>query len=250
LAATWHYTKHEGKIMRGRIIMRNVILAVVAILVVCAQFAQCESIETDVPPYQSKGTVMVPMRAIFQWLGAEVGFDSGTGLITAKRGEQTVSLKPGDKAATVNGEEKTMSTPAESKDGRTFVPVRFVAESFGADVTWEASTATVKIKDRERVGTMVVDRQELASQSGRPAEKGVAGRGNNKIGRVVQFLNAEDVGDEKAPRVVVVSLEDDGSIVWAACSRPLYKKLQGGGRVEIEFPKKRGEYSRVVRVVK
>jgi formylglycine-generating enzyme len=138
--------------------------------------ALCEPIKTDAPAYQSKGTTMVPMRAIFEWLGAEVSFDSATGLITAKRGEQVVSLKPGDRTATVNGESKTMSAPAETRQGRTFVPLRFVAEAFGADVGWDASTGTVTVKDGVNSGTLLV-----APVSRAPSVKSGAKAGDVRI---------------------------------------------------------------------
>ncbi len=140
-----------------------------ALTLVSAPALMCEPIPTDAPAYQSKGTVMVPMRAIFEWLGAEVSFDSATGWMTAKRGQQVVSLKPGDRTATINGEKKTMSVPAASKAGRTFVPVRFVAEAFGAEVAWNQQTNAVSVEAGDRLGTIFVDRRPHSAEN--PAVK-------------------------------------------------------------------------------
>ena len=145
--------------------MRHVLFLMMALTVMSAPALMCETIQTDAPAYQSKGTVMVPMRAIFEWLGAVVSFDSATGWITATRGEQVVSLKPGDRTATVNGEKKTMSTPAEGKAGRTFVPVRFVAEAFGAAVAWDQQTNVVSVEDGDRRGTIHVGRPPRSAES-------------------------------------------------------------------------------------
>ena len=146
--------------------MRNVLFLMMALTLVSAPALMCEPIKTDAPAYQSKGAVMVPMRAIFEWLGAEVSFDSATGGITAKRGEQIVSLKAGSKTATVNGETKTMSASAESRNGRTFVPVRFVAEAFGAEVKWIASEETALITDGARSGSLAVgNRRDARAQA-------------------------------------------------------------------------------------
>ena len=148
--------------------MKNVLFLMMALTLVSAPALMCEPIKTDAPAYQSKGTVMVPMRAIFEWLGAEVSFDSATGGITAKRGEQVVSLKAGSKTATVNGETKTMSTSAESRNGRTFVPVRFVAEAFGAEVKWYSASKTATVVQGTRVGTLKVPSEVLSLNPDKP----------------------------------------------------------------------------------
>ncbi len=57
----------------------------------------------------------------------------------------TVNLLVGSKKALVNGEKKELDVPAFTENDRTLVPVRFISESFGAQVGWEESTQTATV---------------------------------------------------------------------------------------------------------
>ena len=59
--------------------------------------------------------------------------------------ETMVKLEIGNEKATVNGETKELDVPAFTEQGRTFLPIRFVAEALGANVNWDAATKTVTI---------------------------------------------------------------------------------------------------------
>lgn len=59
--------------------------------------------------------------------------------------ETTIKLEIGSEKATVNDETKTLDVPAFTEQGRTFLPIRFVAEALGANVNWDAATKTVVI---------------------------------------------------------------------------------------------------------
>ena len=59
--------------------------------------------------------------------------------------ETMVKLEIGNEKATVNGETKELDVPVFTEQGRTFLPVRFVAEALGANVNWDAATKTVTI---------------------------------------------------------------------------------------------------------
>ncbi len=76
------------------------------------------------------------MRAIFESLGADIGWDADTKTVTAQKGETEISLKVGDSTAYVNNAPVKLDTPAEIKNSRTLVPLRFIAESLGANVNW------------------------------------------------------------------------------------------------------------------
>ena len=102
-------------------------------------------LHTDVPPIILQGRTMVPLRAIFEALDIEVEYDAATRTITGTTDEINIQLTVDSTRATVNGEEVTLDVPATVIDGRTMVPVRFIAESTGAEVEWEARTRTVLI---------------------------------------------------------------------------------------------------------
>lgn len=102
-------------------------------------------IAADVPPVVVSGRTLVPVRALFESLGASVGWDEPTQTATASKGTTVVSVQIGSTTALVNGSEITLDVPAQTIEGRTMVPARFVAESLGATVTWENATETVYI---------------------------------------------------------------------------------------------------------
>lgn len=104
-----------------------------------------KALDFDVPPQIINGRTMVPLRVIFEALGATVEWDNDTSTVTADNKLYNVKATIGIKTMTVNGETKEIDTPPIIIDGRTLVPVRFVAEAFNCGVQWEADTQTVII---------------------------------------------------------------------------------------------------------
>ena len=101
----------------------------------------------DQPPVVVDGRTLVPLRAIFEALGAEVDYEQSTQTVTAVRDNITVSLTIGSNILTKNGEQITLDVPAQIIGGRTLVPARAIAESFGAEVIWDAATRVVTITE-------------------------------------------------------------------------------------------------------
>jgi len=99
----------------------------------------------DVPPQIIGGRTMVPLRAIFEALGAGVDWNASTQTVTASDGDTEVILTIGSTSPTVNGRVVTIDQPGIIVSGRTLVPLRFVAESFGVTVDWNAASRTVTI---------------------------------------------------------------------------------------------------------
>jgi len=98
----------------------------------------------DVPPLIQHGRTLVPMRAIFEALGAQVYWEDATSTINAYRRESAIVLQIGNRTAWVNGPSRQLDVPPVIIGGRTMVPLRFVAESLGAEVAWDgAVTVTV-----------------------------------------------------------------------------------------------------------
>lgn len=107
----------------------------------------------DVEPQLINDRTMVPMRKIFEDVGAKVSWDEKTQTVTAIRtvsdnygiDTTTVKLTIGSNIITVNGVEKTMDIAPVIIEGRTLVPVRFISEALGAKVDWLADKRVVKI---------------------------------------------------------------------------------------------------------
>ena len=102
-------------------------------------------LEFDVLPQIIDERTFVPLRAIFEALGAEVEWDGVTQTVTAKRDKSTVSLTIGRNIINVNTETVELDVPPQIIDGRTLVPARAVAESFDCIVDWDGKTHTVTI---------------------------------------------------------------------------------------------------------
>lgn len=99
----------------------------------------------DQLPVIENDRTLVPLRAIFEALDAEVLWDGETRTVSATKGEQSVSLTIDDVNATVNGTAVVLDVPTKIINDRTMVPVRFIAQSFGAAVDWAPETRTVII---------------------------------------------------------------------------------------------------------
>jgi hypothetical protein len=99
----------------------------------------------DGKPYISGGRTYVPLRVIAEGFGAEVTWVQQSKGINITLGDKVISMQIGSTKAMVNNEMVLMDAPPEIKDGRTFVPIRFVSEMLGAEVEWIQSTRTVKI---------------------------------------------------------------------------------------------------------
>ena len=106
-------------------------------------------VDFDVLPILEDGRVLVPMRKIFEKLGAVIEWADETATVTATKGETVITLKIGDKVAHVNGEALKLDVPAKVVDGRTLVPIRFISESLGYDVSWDGLNQLVIIKTAE-----------------------------------------------------------------------------------------------------
>jgi hypothetical protein len=98
----------------------------------------------DVPPIIEDGRTLVPLRTIFEALGATVEWDNDTQTVTAFKADTEVKLVIGGQAFK-NGSPVFLDVPARIISGRTMVPLRFVSEAMGCAVEWDNDTQTVNI---------------------------------------------------------------------------------------------------------
>ena len=101
----------------------------------------------DVMPVIVNGRTLVPMRGIFEALGAQVTWIEPTRTVVGSRDRKYIKLRIDSDTYYVDGieQEKKLDVPATIINGRTMVPVRFIAESFGEQVNWNNDTKTVEI---------------------------------------------------------------------------------------------------------
>ncbi len=102
-------------------------------------------LEFDVPAQIINDRTFVPLRVIFEAMGAEVEWDGDARKVSAVKGDTTVEMTIDSTVMSVNSQEITLDVPPQIVDDRTLVPARAVAESFGAEVEWDGDTRTVII---------------------------------------------------------------------------------------------------------
>jgi len=93
-------------------------------------------ITLDTPAYIKSGRTYLPVRALGESLGAQVSWDEGNRTVTLKRGEDQVEMVINDYNIRINGSYTTMEVVPEIVGGRTMLPARYVAEAFGALISW------------------------------------------------------------------------------------------------------------------
>lgn len=104
-----------------------------------------EKTEFDVQPVMESDRVLVPMRAIFEKLGATVSWDNDTSTAIAVKDEKVIIIQINNTKAFVNTEVKELDVPARLISDRTLVPIRFVSEALDCNVDWNQEEQTVII---------------------------------------------------------------------------------------------------------
>lgn len=122
----------------------------------------------DQPPLLVNGTTLIPFRPILEALGAQVHWEQATGKVIASRGATQIVLNTRENIASVNGEKVLLDVSARVVNGRTLVPVRFIAESLGAQVHWDQERELVQVT-LVRVEGIALNKSELELEPGETA---------------------------------------------------------------------------------
>ncbi len=145
-----------------------------------------KTLPTEVPPVIKSGSTLVPVRVISESLGADVTWDPNTKKVTIVKNSDTVVLTVGGRNVTKNGEALAdLQAPAQIINGKTFVPLRFVGEAFGAGIEWDGTAKTVKIShDEKRAGMtpeQLLEKSTVAMMAYDTYKFKVAGTGKTEI---------------------------------------------------------------------
>ncbi|HEX7057515.1 MAG TPA: copper amine oxidase N-terminal domain-containing protein [Bacilli bacterium] len=108
-----------------------------------------EYLVSDQAPINKNGSIMVPLRLIFESLHAAVTYSPADKKITGKKGNLTIELQVGAKTAYKNRQPIALAQPPVIINNRVYVPIRFIGEALGARVNWNSASRTVEIKTRE-----------------------------------------------------------------------------------------------------
>ncbi len=131
---------------------------------------------TDCQPMEADGRILVPLRGIFERLGASVDWDRSSQTIMATKNGLRVKLSIGQLDAMVNGNNVHMDVAAALVGGTTMVPLRFVSEALGGYVNWDQANHEVSITSsteynlhkRDGDNAQPPPRQERPPQQTRP----------------------------------------------------------------------------------
>jgi hypothetical protein len=132
----------------GHLIAASVIaLAVASVAPAQAQnvtiIVNGQQVAFDQPPIERSGRVFVPLRGVFERLGATVVYDNG--VINATGSGHSISLHIGSTVAIVDNNQQTLDVAPFLVGARTLVPLRFISQALGAYVDYNGNTQTVTI---------------------------------------------------------------------------------------------------------
>lgn len=148
-------------------------------------------VDFDVEPQIINDRTMVPMRAVFEALGAKVIWESDTKTALAYRNGTNIRIKVGDSYIIKDDTAIKLDSPAVIVDGRTLVPVRAISESFGYEVGWDGVTRTVNISSAADFNSTGIS--EEVSVYGIPP---YSGQPYTVINNDVPYFSAEDMVTE------------------------------------------------------
>ena len=100
----------------------------------------------ETPPVMENDRTLVPMRFLFEQLGADVQWEEATQTATATLANKAVAFSIDENDASVNSQTVTMDVPARLINDKTMVPLRFLSENLGYTVTWDEATNTAIIE--------------------------------------------------------------------------------------------------------
>lgn len=136
-------------------------ISILLFLVLCLGMSSAEGNEINVtldgevmileePVYIIDGRTMVPVKFVFEPLGLEVKWDGENRIASGHKEGLDIYMPIDGSEASINGETVLLDVPATIIHSRTYVPIRFVAESTGAEVAWNPNTRTVSIMSVEK----------------------------------------------------------------------------------------------------
>ena len=101
----------------------------------------------DVEPVIENDRTLVPFRTIFEAMGCAVYYSSSDGkqIVSARRGNDSLTLTIGENKMYFNGREIGLDVPAKIKDSRTLVPLRAISEAFECEVDWNGDNKTINL---------------------------------------------------------------------------------------------------------
>lgn len=106
-----------------------------------------ELIQFDVLPIIENDRTLIPLRGLFDKIGAAVTWDSSSKTATVTKDDMVLSFKIDHFDVIINNAVKYMDTPVRLVDGNTMIPLRFLSEELGYRVDWDDMNNSIKISE-------------------------------------------------------------------------------------------------------
>lgn len=124
-----------------------------------------KSVTSDVSPVIIKERTLIPLRAVFESMGAQVTWNESNRIAEVSMGSSAVQLDIDGQAAFVNGNQAAMDVPALIINDRTMIPLRFVGESLNCGIGWDDLTRTVSIQSPVAKSLTTISSVEIQEKS-------------------------------------------------------------------------------------
>lgn len=158
------------------------------------------TLELKQAPYIDNGSVMVPLRGVFEQVGIKVHWGGKDRKVTATSNNQEIVLKIGSKTGYVNGKEFSLNSPPIIKNNTTYVPLRFLITHSGFLVNWDQKSKTVSISTLKPSNRTIneSDQSTQADTKNQPLVKGkvLDSTGKPVSGVTVRFLYLNSVAKD------------------------------------------------------
>ncbi|WP_018924008.1 copper amine oxidase N-terminal domain-containing protein [Salsuginibacillus kocurii] len=116
----------------------------------------------DEPAVVHDGRTLVPMRGIFESLGASVTWDSANHQVAGEKDGREIVLPVGQNSAVINGETVKLDVGSQIINGRTMVPLRVVGDALGVNVNYVPEASLVEIESDTYHGSPMDPRDRVA----------------------------------------------------------------------------------------
>lgn len=105
----------------------------------------------DQAPFIEDSRTLVPIRFIAEAMGGKVDWDEANRIVVLNFENKEIKIPVGENKIFINGTEKAIDTSAKIKSGRTFVPIRFIAENLDMEVVYNDSMRKVFIISKDEL---------------------------------------------------------------------------------------------------
>jgi len=148
----------------------------------------------DSPPIIRNGRTLVPMRTIFEALGASVEWIPEGQQIKAQKGDRLISLTINSRRVNNNGTIEEIDTEPIVRLNRTLVPLRFISQALGASVSWDENARTITILSGELANNPIANIVMQIMRESRDDQE-IAYKIFNRLARNIRFCRTA-IGEE------------------------------------------------------